>query len=427
MRDLASQLLMVGLSHDRMTLEELGRTTVRPGALPGALADLVAAGFAEAVVISTCSRTEIYAATTAGAAGAELGRDALAAWSGLPGGDVLARSRARTGRDAVDHLFRVTAGLESRLTGDVDVLAQVRLAWRAARDAGTAGPLLGRLFPAAIRAAEKAHAETALGRQGRSLAKRAVDVGLATFEEAPHHLEALVIGSGQMASVACQHLASTGTAFEVAARDERYAAQLAGADSVCSLDALVEGVRRADLVLCATSAAHHVLTLRHVVEATAGRERPLTVVDLAIPPNVDVEVGALPGVHLVQLTALGDDARRDPAMAAAVAEATSIVGTAARQFCDDHAAAAVGRVIQALRASVHRSCLEQLRRHGGVTDPASLTRAAHGLAGKVAHRPTMLARAAAAAGDRDTLVLLCEAFDVPAEDVLGPRAHNAHP
>jgi glutamyl-tRNA reductase len=173
---------MVGLSHQGATLTELGRASVRREALPGVLADLVAKGFTEAVVLSTCSRTELYATTPSDpASAAARGFDAIAAWSSLSSDRVRAAATVLTDADAVSHLFRVTAGLESRLVGDVDVVAQVRSAWRAARQAGTAGPALERLFAAAVRGAGKAHVGTSLGRQGRSLATRAVDVGLATF------------------------------------------------------------------------------------------------------------------------------------------------------------------------------------------------------------------------------------------------------
>ncbi|HET6560375.1 MAG TPA: glutamyl-tRNA reductase, partial [Marmoricola sp.] len=400
MRDPAPQLLMVGLCHNRASLAELGRVAVRRENLPHVLTELVGLGFSEAAVLSTCSRTEIYAtATTDQREAAARGLDSISAWSGLSRPQVEAAAHALTGPDAVAHLFRVTAGLESRLVGDVDVVAQVGMAWRAARDAGTAGPLLDRLFPSAIRGARRVHADTALGRQGRSLAKRAVDVGLATATRSSE-LEVLVVGSGQMATIACDHLTAGGHTFRVAARDQAYAARLAGAEQVCPLNALVEGVRRADLLLCATSAAHHVLMLEHVTEAIAGRRRPLTVVDLAVPPNVDAGVGELTGVRLVDLTALGDEARRDPDVAGAVLEARHIVDRAARRLCDDLAARDAGPVINALRASVAQTCLEELRRHGGEADPDALVRMAHAVAGKVLHRPTMLARAAAASGDR---------------------------
>jgi glutamyl-tRNA reductase len=414
-----SQLVVVGVCHGRTSLGELGEVSVHRDALPSALRSLTAKGSTETVVLSTCSRTEIYAASPDAYVH---GVAALAEWSGRSVEEVSAVAGTRSGPEAVRHLFRVTAGLESRLVGDVDVVAQVRSAWRAARGAGTAGPLVERVFPAALRAAHRAQTDTRLGRQGRSLARRAVDVGVATAGGSTDR-DVLVVGSGKMAGVACDRLTTIGRAFRVAARDESYAARLAGSARVCPMDAMPAALRRADLVICATSAQHPVVTLHDVIAAMDGRKRALTIVDLAVPPNVDPRVGHLDGVRLVDLTALGDDARQDPGVAAALVEAEAIVETAAQRLCADIAAQRAGRVIGAIRARVEQTCLEELRRRTGDTDPDALARAAHAVAGKMLHHPTMLARAAAATGDHGALGLLCQAFGVtpdagPADRVL---------
>jgi len=300
--------------------------------------------------------------------------------------------------------------------GDVDVLAQVRDAWRAAGRAGTTGPLVSRLFPASLRCGQQVHAQTSLGQQGRSLARHAVDVGLAAVQSASE-LEVLVVGSGVMARIACEHLRHAEQPFRVTARDDSSAARLAGPDRACSLDQLVEHVRRADLVFCTTSATHPVLKLEHVVHAMAGRNRPLTIVDLAVPRNVEVGIEEVEGVRLVDLTALGDDARSRPEVASAVAEATLAVDASARRFWDGLAATGAGPVIQGMRARVEKTCRDELLRHGAA-DPDTLAEAVHAIVGKIMHPPSMLARAAAAAGDRQTLLMLCEAFDVPTNEAL---------
>src|SRR4051794_24150567 len=183
-------------------------------------------------------------------------------------------TRSLAGPAVVEHLLRVTAGLESRVVGEVDVQRQVRSAYRVACDAGTAGPLLGRLFPLALRCGSEVRAHTILGDRGRSLARQAVDVGLRTLGGSKDP-EALVVGSGQMATVAARHLAALGLRYRVAARDEHHAARLGGAERVCPLASLVDGIGRADLLICATSAAHHVVTVDHVREAMATRRHPL--------------------------------------------------------------------------------------------------------------------------------------------------------
>lgn len=424
-----AQPLVVGLCHQEASLAELGRATLRREALAGALGRLRDAGLEEAVVLSTCSRIEVCTTTTGSAdqrAGAVL--DAMSEWSGLPRDRIGSLARVLVGREAVDHLFRVTAGLESRLVGDTDVLAQVRGAWRAAGEAGTAGPLTGRLLPASIRCAQQVHTRTPLGRQRRSLARRAVDVGVVlAAPDGTRGLRVLVVGSGQMAQVACEHLATHGLACRVVARDPSYAARLVGPGRACAWERLADEVARADLVLCATSALHHVLTRDQVSAAMAARHVPLTIVDLAVPGNVDPGARGVEGVRLVDLTTLGDDARHDPAVAAAVRDATLLVEQAARRFCDDLAAAHAGPVIRAVREQVERTCREELRRHGGPSDPAALAEAVHAIVGKVMHRPALMARAAAAAGDDRALHLLCDAFGVapPGQRDAGSTSLNS--
>jgi glutamyl-tRNA reductase len=160
-----------------------------------------------------------------------------------------------------------------------------------------------------------------------------------------------------------------------------------------------------------------VLTSSIIGEAMTGRARPLTVVDLAVPRNVDPGVAALDGVRLVDLTELGEEAAEDPAVAGAVSEASRIVDLAASRYRRDRAAASAGPVIRALRDNVLQTCLDELGRQAGTADCDALEKAARAVAGKVLHRPTMLARAAAAAGDQETLRLLCEAFGVTVPDV----------
>lgn len=130
-------------------------------------------------------------------------------------------------------------------------------------------------------------------------------------------------------------------------------------------------------------------------------------------------MGEIPGVRLVDLTALGDGARLEPAVANLVADASLAVDAAARRFSDNLAAAKAGPVIAALRARMEETCRKELARRGGLAGSDALTEAAvHALVGQLMHRPTMLARAAAADGDERTLHLLCEAFGVTAVEAV---------
>ncbi len=388
------QLVQVGVSHAEAPLDLLERLTVRADAVPGLLAEISALGATEAVVLSTCSRSEIYARSRVDPARLI---EVLARQAGVSPATVHAVAQQRVGAAAVEHLLRVTAGLESRLVGEVDIQRQVRTAFRAARAAGTVGPLLDRVFPLALRCGDDVRSRTSLGRQGRSLARRAVDIGVAAVHGAspwPGLPEVLIVGSGQMASSATERLNELGLPFRVAARDESYAARLAGPDNVCALDSLVGGIQRADLLICATSASRPVVTYAHVREAMQARTRRLTVVDLAVPRNVDPAAGMLDRVGLVDLSGLNDDASSDPVVCEAVRQAEELVLAATRGYLEDESARRAGPLIRAVRTQLKASGRQDLL-----------------------HRVTVAARAAAAADDAAALRSLCEAFEVRAVDV----------
>ncbi len=391
------QLVQVGVSHSEASLDLLERLTVRADALPELLAEISALGATEAVVLSTCSRSEIYARSRTDP---DQLVEALARHAGVPPATIHAVAQQRVGAPAVEHLLRVTAGLESRLVGEVDIQRQVRTAFRAARAAGTVGPLLDRVFPLALRCGDDVRSRTSLGRQGRSLARRAVDIGVAAVDGGSpggsHEVlpEVLIVGSGQMASSAAERLNEIGLPFRVAARDESYAARLAGANNVCALDSLVGGIQRADLLICATSASRPVVTYAHVREAMRARTRRLTVVDLAVPRNVDPAAGMLDRVGLVDLSGLNDDASSDPVVCEAVGQAEELVLAATRGYLEAESARRAGPLIRAVRTQLKASGRQDLL-----------------------HRVTVAARAAAAADDAAALRSMCEAFQVRAVDV----------
>jgi len=411
---------MVGISHRGASLTLLERVAVRRADRPDLLAALRAAGFSEAVLLSTCSRVEIYLGNASPQPNEllEVLLDVLAEHSGATHDELRAVVEVRSGQAAVEHLFDVTAGLQSRVLGEVEILAQTRLAFREARTAGMTGLVLGRLFPAALRSGRQVRAATSLGGRARSLGHQAVDVGLASLRGCPDPT-VLVVGSGQMAHAAVDHLAGLGIRPGVAARDEMYAARLAGPGAVCPLPALTWGIAAADLLICATSGAQHVVTVGHVSRAMAGRTSPLTVVDLSVPRNVDAAVGQVPRVTLIDLEGLADDGTAEPGLAAALSTASAMASDAARGFGEGVAARESGPVIAALRHRVEQICHDELARTAGwgALDSDALARSAHAIAGKLLHRPTIAARQAASAGDADALTHLCVLFGVPLDEV----------
>ena len=409
---MTGRLMAVGISHTCAPQASLERVAVRPADVPAFLEGLRAQGFAEAVTLSTCSRTEVYTLGQSGQSTTAL-VEVLASRVGLTRADTERQVEVRTAASAVEHLFRVTAGLESRVVGEADVQAQVQRAYRASGSVGMTGRLLQRLFPAALRSAERAHRDAELGHRTRSLAHRAVDIGLQGLAGASPP-RTLVVGSGQMAAAAVGRLTELGQQVRVAARNEAYAAKLAGPYAVCSLSAIVDEIRQADLLICATSAAQPVVTVDHVRAAMHGRARPLTVVDLSVPRNVDPAVAGSNGVSVVEMAALNDDARDDPVALAAVHQAETLVLAAANRFVEDLAAREAGPLIRALREQVELTCRAELSGRAPHLAPEALDEVAHAVAGKLLHAPTLALRAAAAAGDGAALRRLAQAFGLTA-------------
>jgi glutamyl-tRNA reductase len=410
--------MMVGVTHRGSPLPLLELVSIRRGQRGPLLAALRTGGYAEAVVLSTCSRTEIYAVPEKADPGGLL--ELLAEHTQAVAEELRPCAETRSGLDAVEHLFRVTGGLDSRVIGEVEIHGQVRMAFREAHTAGMTGPILGRLFPAALLAGRRVREETTLGVQARSLASRAVDIGLASLDGLADPI-IVVVGSGRMATAAVEHLGRLDQRPQVAARNEALAARLAGSGQVCPMPALVSGVGKADLVICATSAAQHVVTFAQVSEAMAARQsRPLTVVDLSVPRNVDAAVASVAGVRLIDLEGMNDDWTADPQLAAALDAGTAIVEAAVQRYADGVAAGRAGPFIAALRRHVEEACLRELSK---MTDSQSLgqrdlARAAHAVAGKILHRPTITARMAAASGDTATLLALGAFFGVQAPAAL---------
>ena len=295
---------------------------------------------------------------------------------------------------------------------------QVRRAVRQARRAGSVGAGLTPVFAAALRCAQRVRDVPGFGGGRHAWGTRAVDVGLHalgnTVPECERPPQVLVVGAGRMAADVVQVLAGRGLRPVVAARDEAAAGRLVSAARVLPLGALVDALRAADLVYNTTAAAHDVVTVDHVRQAIGGHRRRLTIVDLSVPRNVDEAVAHLPGVRLIGSDELGDDEAADGHLTAAVDAACVVVSAEVQRYVTAVGARRAGPWIAVLRRHVEDQCLREMQESappGACLD--DVTRAAHRVAVRLLHRPTLSARTAAAAGDATTLRLLAEAFGMP--------------
>ncbi len=319
-----SEVLALGVSHKTAPVELRERLALPAGPSEAFLGDIVAgADVDEAVAISTCNRTEVYlvAADPVAAETAALGM--LARRGGIRPTELAPSIYALRNCDAARHLYRVSSGLESMIVGETEVLGQVKRAYEGALAAGSTGPLLNRLFHAAIATGKRVRTETAIGERHLSISSVAVALARDVLGDlADRHV--VVLGAGETSELAARALAERGvTTIFVANRRRDRALALAsrfGGEAV-RLEHLPDELERADIVVAATSSPHPIVTaeeLALVMRRRAGR--PLLLIDLAVPRDVEAECRGLPGVTLRDIDDLEAVVRRNRSVREAEAE-----------------------------------------------------------------------------------------------------------
>lgn len=304
-------VVVVGLNHRTVPLALLEPMAVRPAGLPKALHELSQIeDLHEVVVVSTCMRTELYAVASRYHAGIAELRAFLSTWSGLPPEDWSDHAYTYHDEAAVRHLFRVAAGLDSAVLGEGEILRQVRASWEAAHREGVDGPVLSVLFRLAAEAGKRVRTETAIAQGTTSLSHAAVEMAAARLGGLAGRTT-LVVGAGEMGEAMAQSLAAVPAAglLLVANRTWGRATALAsrlGGRSVQWAD-IPAALAAADVLLTSTDAPDLLLESSDL-EAVQGARggRPLLVVDIAVPRDVDPAVRDLPGVTLLDM----DDLKR---------------------------------------------------------------------------------------------------------------------
>ncbi len=408
--------LVVGLSHKSAPLSLLERALVSDDNLAKLLRDLWAAEHVAGVfVISTCNRAEIYAEVDKFHGGVSVICDLLARHSGIPPAELTPHLYVHYEDRAVQHLLAVACGLDSMVVGESQILGQVRQALQIAREQRTLDRPLSELGTLALRTGKRAHAETGIDQAGASL----VTVGLAAAVGRLRGLGApaggpdagllaglnvLVVGAGSMSSLAVATAAKLSPAgITVANRGQQRARQLAATVSArwTDLSRLTAEVAAADLVVSCTGAPGLVLTAAMVREALAARPtgRPLVLLDLALPRDIDPDAGRLPGAAVVGFEDLRDAG--SPGRPGALAHDEHVA--AVRQIVADEFAAHVsaGRAAQvaptvvALRAKAAEVVDAELARLASRLvdlEPRTrdeIARALHRVVDKLLHAPTV--------------------------------------
>jgi glutamyl-tRNA reductase len=301
-------LLAVGLSHRSATVELLERTAVADDDIAKLLSLATSTDHVdEAVVLATCNRLEVYADVRKFHGGVQELTDALVQRTGVPLEELADHLYVHYEDRAVQHLFEVASGLDSMVVGEQQILGQLRAALQTAREEGSVGRGLGPLIEHALRAGKRAHAETGIDRAGRSLVSVALDLAEQSLGGLRDRATALV-GAGSMSSLAATTLRRRGAGRLVVvnrtpARAERLARSVDA--TAMPLDALADVVADADLLVSCTGAVGTVISAAVVAAAMRRRpDRPLFVIDLALPRDVEAAAKALPNVTVVDLDSL---------------------------------------------------------------------------------------------------------------------------
>lgn len=400
-------LHVLGINHHTAPVRLRERVAFSAENIPAALAALHALpSVREVALLSTCNRTELYAVS-------DDDGDALGQWLAThPGAseNLQAYLYRHHEADAVRHLFRVSAGLDSLVLGEPQILGQVKDAWAAARAAGCLGGQLDRLFQQAFVTAKRARTDTRIGVNPVSVASTAVRLAQDSFARLDDST-VLLIGAGETIELAARHL-SEGRVKRllVANRTLVHAQELASRHGgvALPLSELDRHLAEADIVLSATASREPVITQAQVAHALERRKhRPMLLLDLAVPRDIDASVAELADVFLYTVDDLDraiENNRRSRREAASEAEAIIELMTA--------------RYVETTLAATRHAPLKQLRAHGERVRDQTLARArqqlaaghdpqevldlfAHTLTNRLLHAPTAALREAALRGDAD--------------------------
>jgi len=406
-------LHVIGLNHVSAPLDVREKVAFPAERQAQALSELAAQpGVAEAVLVSTCNRTEIYFRAD-DAATARAWLEAEAAKAGL---DVAPHLYAHTDEAAVRHAFRVACGLDSMVLGEPQILGQVKQSVRAAESAGTLGHTLGNVFRKTFSVAKQVRTETALGGESISMAAAALRLAQNIFGDLSR-TRMVLVGVGEMVELAATYFAAqrpagVKVANRTLARGEEFAERFGG--TAISLAELPDHLHEFDIVISGTASTLPILGKGMFERALKARRRkPMFVVDFAVPRDVEPEVATLEDVFLYTIDDLGNVVSEGrERRQSAVTEAEAIVEAQLRAFREWQGTRAAAPAIVELRrrADQYREAeLAKARaRLAKGEDPAAVLEGlARGLANKFLHHPSQ-ALSRAAEGERETLARAIE-------------------
>jgi glutamyl-tRNA reductase len=361
-------------------------------------------GVAEVVILSTCNRTELYWSGAASAA-------ELSEWLERHHGnnlDLASSLYVHQERTAVEHAFSVASGLDSMVLGEPQILGQLKDAYRVAHEAGSTGPWLNKLFQAAFSAAKRVRTETQIGANSVSLASAAVNLARRMYSDLGTR-SALMIGAGEMIDLTARHFMSAGVNRLVIANRTLNRAQSLAAEIkayAVDLSALGKELTEADIVVSCTASPAPLITKSIAASAIRKRRhRPIFMVDLAVPRDIDADVAELSDVYLFSiddLQKLVEENRQQRELAAG--DARILLDEEVARFLAESRAHDAGPAIRSLRQAadvVRQQTVEQARRmlQNGKPPEEVIEYLANTLTNRLLHTPTQALRQASESSD----------------------------
>ena len=421
-------LLTFGLNHTTAPVEVRERLAFAENDQPGSLRSLRDSyGLAEAAILSTCNRSEIYAASDG--PGFEGVRRYLTEERRLDVADLSRCVYEYVDGDAATHLFRVASGIDSLVIGESQILKQVRESLETSQAVGSARLVINEVFQRALRVGKRARSETDIGRGHLSVSTAAVELAGQIFDNLEDR-SALLLGAGEMIELTAQYLVDTGlTRFVVANRTVERAAELARRfdGEAVPLDAIGERLLEADIVIASTAAPDFVIDADAVRTAMGQRRgRPLFLIDIAVPRDIDPDVRQLDNVFLFDIDDLQGvvaENRRD--REGEIRRVQTIVDEELGEFLHWFNALSAGPLIRALRQQAASLQATEFDRwtgklsHLSEDDRRLVEQVLRGYANKLLHQPLVQIRELANRGDGylrlDTVRQLFD-LDVDAEE-----------
>ncbi len=428
-------LFATGISYKSAPVEIREKLAVGPPRLKDALAGL--RDFAhEAVLVSTCNRVEVYAHSEGRESVREEVKRFLAARSGLGEEALAGLLYEYRDQDAARHLFKVASGMDSMVPGETQILAQVKDAYTQSAAAGMTGPVLNPLFQAAFRSARQIHRDSEISKRKVSAGSVAVDLA----EEKLGRLDdkrVLMLGAGKMSEVTLRHLAAKGVrSIIVANRTRERALELAGKfqAKAVGFDTLDAELARADVVVASSAAPHYLVRrdrVRRVMEKR--NNRPLLFIDIAVPRDVEPEVGSLENAYVYNIDDLQEIVDKNLTLREGeVGKCLQMVEGAAERHWKEAKHTDASPLIQKLTEHFHGIRKEELERSKAKFSRASqeyvreVERLTERLVNRLLHEPLKAIRAEASrekdSRRRDLLRALSRLFNMPPEQGDPPRA-----